>query len=385
MKVNISLLGRFHAFDLAFQLQKKNILHVLNTTYPANIVRRWGIDKKFIRTNNFIFEIIIRFNIKYKWFENKKIDAIFKKRQAKSNFKYLDQCDIFIGWSGCSLEAIIEAKKKGKTTILERGSSHYNFQMAMNCSEFKEIGKVYEPDYATWQRELLEYELVDYISIPSSFVKRTFIEQGISESKLLLNPYGVNLEAFKQVEKKDTVFRVLYVGKLSFRKGSHYLLRAFSELNLPNTELCHIGTISQEMESIVKKYSNNNILYLGSKPQNELYKSYSQGSVFVLLSLEEGLAMVQPQAMACGLPLICTTNTGGEDLISKNGEEGFVIPIRDVEALKEKLLYLYNNPVVCKEMGEKAKRRVENSFSWDDYGDRYHKNLERIMNTNKNI
>ncbi|HIE58654.1 MAG TPA: glycosyltransferase, partial [Hydrogenothermaceae bacterium] len=115
------------------------------------------------------------------------------------------------------------------------------------------------------------------------------------------------------------------------------------------------------------------------KPQNELYKYYSQGSIFVLPSLEEGFAMVQFQAMACGLPLICTTNTGGEDLITKNGEEGFVIPIRNVEAIKEKILYLYNNQNICKDMGQKAKKKIEKGFSWDDYGNRYIKNLEKIM------
>jgi glycosyltransferase involved in cell wall biosynthesis len=95
-------------------------------------------------------------------------------------------------------------------------------------------------------------------------------------------------------------------------------------------------------------------------------------------SLEEGFAMVQFQAMACGLPLICTTNTGGEDLITKDGEEGYVVPIRDVEALKEKILYLYENQDIAKEMGQKAKQKVENGFTWDNYGDRYYNNLKEI-------
>lgn len=92
--------------------------------------------------------------------------------------------------------------------------------------------------------------------------------------------------------------------------------------------------------------------------------------------------MAQPQAIAWSLPII--RNKKEEDLNSKDGEEDFVIPNRNVEALKEKLLYLYNNPTICKEMGEKAKKRVNNDFSWDDYGNRYHKNLEIIMNINMN-
>jgi glycosyltransferase involved in cell wall biosynthesis len=95
-------------------------------------------------------------------------------------------------------------------------------------------------------------------------------------------------------------------------------------------------------------------------------------------SIEEGLALVQLQAMACGLPLICTTNTGGEDLIQE-GEEGYIIPIRDIGALKENLVYLYENPAERKEMGRKAMERVRGHFSWDDYGRRTMEHYRRIM------
>lgn len=88
--------------------------------------------------------------------------------------------------------------------------------------------------------------------------------------------------------------------------------------------------------------------------------------------------MVQLQAMACGLPLICTTNTGGDDLI-EDGKQGFVIPIRDVEALKENLLYLYRRPEACREMGRSAEARVRGHFTWDDYGRRTMENYRRIM------
>ena len=93
--------------------------------------------------------------------------------------------------------------------------------------------------------------------------------------------------------------------------------------------------------------------------------------------------MVIFQAMACGLPVILSENTGGYDAITKDGEEGFVIPIRDVEAIKEKIWYLYNNQDIAREMGQKAKIKVSNGFSWEDYGNRYIKNLEEIY-ANKN-
>jgi len=385
MKVNIGVVGRFHAFDLAKQLNKKNILNKLITTYPKFKAREWGLKNDRIVSELFL-EILNRHRNKIPLIKNEIINKFVKIQHAKKCSKYLTQCDIHIGWSSSTLETIIEAKKQKKIVILERGSSHYTYQMNILEEENKKHGNSkFQANYSQWQRELLEYELADYISIPSSFVKRTFIEQGVDESKLLLNPYGVDLQEFKQVEKADDVFRIIFAGGGSLRKGYHYLLQAFYELDLPNCELWHLGSINDEVKPFLEKYKHKNWILKGHKPQNELYKYYSQGSIFVLPSLEEGFAMVQFQAMACGLPLICTTNTGGEDLITKNGEEGFVIPIRNVEAIKEKILYLYNNQNICKDMGQKAKKKIEKGFSWDDYGNRYIKNLEKIMpNATKN-
>ncbi len=83
--------------------------------------------------------------------------------------------------------------------------------------------------------------------------------------------------------------------------------------------------------------------------------------------------------MPGGLPVICTKNTGGEDII-RDGKDGFIIPIRDVEALKEKIMYLYDNRDICNEMGQLAKERVSKGFTWDDYGDRMIAKFRDILN-----
>lgn len=373
MKINISVVGRFHAFNLAKELQNKNLLNKLITTYPNAIVSKWNIKKELVNDEIFL-EFLRRYKNKVPFVSNSYLDTYVQKSHAINSSKYLKECDIFIGWSGSSLETLIEAKKLNKVTILERGSSHYNYQMKI----LSETNKNFIPNYNSWQRELLEYQLADYISIPSSFVKRTFIENGIPEKKLLVNAYGVDLTEFKQIKKKDNIFRIIFCGSMSIQKGSHLLLQAFHELNLSNCELLHLGSVQNEMKEYLEKYKTSNVILKGHQPQNKLFEFYSQGSVFVIPSLQEGMAMVQLQAMACGLPLICSTNTGGDDLITKDGEEGFVIPIKNVEAIKEKILYLYNNQDITKEMGQKAKKRVESGFTWEDYGNRYIKNLEEI-------
>ena len=73
--------------------------------------------------------------------------------------------------------------------------------------------------------------------------------------------------------------------------------------------------------------------------------------------------------MACGLPVIHTTNTGGEDIV-RDGMDGFVVPIRDIEFLKSKILYFYENPDSLEEMSKNALQQAQTSLSWDDYGEK---------------
>ncbi len=193
-----------------------------------------------------------------------------------------------------------------------------------------------------YERELQAYQECDRIVIPSLFVKRTFLEKGIPESKLIHVPYGVSLSEFYPVPKEDKTFRVIHCGGISLRKGVQYLLQAFYELNLPDAELWLVGSVDSEINPFLAKYESDKIILKGQQPQNQLRWFYSQCSVFCIASIEEGLAMVQPQAMACGLPVIHTTNTGGEDIV-RDGVDGFCVPIRDLEALKAKILYFYEN------------------------------------------
>lgn len=380
IKVTISVIGRFHLFNLAQQLLKKNCLYQLITSYPKFEVIKYGIPK------NKVSSIIIKEIIQRGW---QKLPNFLKEIYNPQYFihEIFDRMAAFKLKKGANivivsgLHTLRKAKKNGAITIGERGSSHILYQEKILREEYEKFGaRIYPftlPHPKIIEDELKSYKEIDYISIPSLFVKRTFLEYGFPESKLIHIPYGVDLSSFKQIPKNDNIFRVVFAGGMTLRKGVHYLLQAFTELNLPNSELVLIGSLNNEIKPFFKKYKGK-FNWIGHIPQNELYKYYSQGSVFVMPSIEEGLSMVQLQAMACGLPLICAANTGGEDIIEEE-KSGFVIPIRDTESLKEKLLFLYKNPEICKQMGQLAKARVSSGFTWDDYGDKMLKAYEKII------
>lgn len=370
MNVTVSVFGRFHGFYLAQQLQKKKALKKLITTYPKFEVQKDGIKKENI-TSLLRYELISRSfnklpNVLKKdrdisvWISQKYDEAVKKNIPLDT--------DIFVGWSGKSEQSIKKAKEQGAITIIERGSSHIEYQRDIVKDEYERHGfKPVLPHPEIVKKEKREYELADYISIPSEFVRRTFIEKGFDSEKLLKIPYGVDLSIFDYQPKTKDKFRVVYAGSMTLQKGVHYLLEAFCELNLENAELMLMGAYLPEIAPFFKKYEDK-FNYLGHVSQQELNKIYSESSVFVLSSIQEGMAMVQAQAMAAGLPLICTTNTGGEDLI-EDGKQGFIIPIRDIEKLKEKILWCYNHRKRCDEMGKEAHNKIKTGHTWDDYGD----------------
>ena len=154
------------------------------------------------------------------------------------------------------------------------------------------------------------------------------------------------------------------------------MIKAFSELKLNESKLILVGDIQENLKKFIKPFlKNENIILKKPVPQNKLKDIYNTSHLFISSSVEEGMAMVQAQAMACGLPLICTTNSGGEEIVDEN-ENGFVCPIRDTEYLKGKILSLYEDRTKLNSFSKKAYEKSRRDLSWDKYGD----NITRIYN-----
>jgi glycosyltransferase involved in cell wall biosynthesis len=84
--------------------------------------------------------------------------------------------------------------------------------------------------------------------------------------------------------------------------------------------------------------------------------------------------------LACGCPVLCSTNTGGEDLLT-DGIEGFIIPIRDSQALTDRMQQLADDPALQSRMSEAALRRVRCIGGWSDYGDRWEALLRAMVSS----
>jgi len=376
LKVTISCCGKFHAFALAEQMQKNGQLNSLMTCYAyqrntflRRFVRR--IDKEIIPASKIHSNIILAFPIKllqgsaYLWLD---LYDRWVAGKIKNN-----QCKVFIGWSGMSLHAIRAAKASGKITIIERGSSHIVYQNQILQEEYKKFGIDFSIDKRTIAKELIEYNEADYISVPSNFVRNSFLKYGFPESKLFMNPYGVSSSFERPSEKEEhTKFIILYVGAVSVQKGLKYLFEALELLSMKvdEYEFWLIGKVESSLLESLKRYKKTNWKILGYIEHYDLQNYMGMCDVAVQPSLQEGLSMVIPQLMSCGVPVIATTNTGGENMIT-DGVNGFIIPIRSPEAIADKIEYLFKNKSILSQMSIAASESIKKGFKWDDYGNRY--------------
>jgi glycosyltransferase involved in cell wall biosynthesis len=138
------------------------------------------------------------------------------------------------------------------------------------------------------------------------------------------------------------------------------------------------GSLNPDIKTVIDHLPQESVEFLGAVSQDRLAELMSTSHVMVLPSIEEGLALVQGQALACGCPVLCSTNTGGEDLFN-DGIEGFIVPVRDVMALTARMQQLADDPDLQSRMSEAALRRVRSIGGWDEYGDRWEALLHKLV------
>jgi len=305
-------------------------------------------------------------------------NELFDKLVSKNLGKCFDY-DVFIGWSGMSVKSIKVAKEQGKIVVLERGSSHISNQVELLSDEYALYNKKFKIDNRVVQKEIQEYELADFITVPSLFARQSFIKREFKTDKMFVNNFGSS-SFFEPVKAKNRKFIILYLGGLTIQKGLIHLFKALELLKWKQTdfEVWFIGKISEDIKELIPQYRRENWKFFGHINHYELPKMVSECSVMVQPSIQEGLSMVLPQAMSCGVPVIATTNTGGEDIVT-NGFNGYIIPIRSPKAIADRLNILFEDNVLLKSMQENAIMFSKKIGTWDNYGDRYVAFLQKIV------
>ena len=293
----------------------------------------------------------------------------------------IEQSDAVIGFDTSSNILLGRAVKSARPFILDQTIAHPRSKHQVYeqiKQQFPEWADDLEVRTKTVSAaEELEHREATKIVVASSFTKRTLVENGVSESKIMLNPYGVDLERFSIQHRSSAgrPFRFLFAGLVCARKGIPVLLAAWKNLNPTNAELWIVGPLTPT--AVRECRGSDNVKIIGKVPNRELATIMSQSDVFVFPSYFEGFGLVLLEAMASGLPVITTTATAGPDIVTDD-RDGWIIEPGNVEALISRMRLCLDNFDRANEMGLEA-RKTAQRLSWDSYGDRWIESLQATL------
>jgi alpha-maltose-1-phosphate synthase len=292
--------------------------------------------------------------------------------------------DTFWGFQGSCHDCLHVSNKLGLESICEMTIAHLPFAKRILQEE-----SLLHPEWsdsidfisfpAKYEKRLIEEpQIAKKVIAISSFLKETLVQEGVAASKVSVIPLGFDATSVTFKEETETIknrpLRLLYVGRITQRKGIKYLLEAIRSFNKKDVELHIIGNIYGSGTAF-KTYSN---LYTYTKgiSQQELFKVYKQYDALVFPSVLEGFGLVTVEAMGAGLPVITTPHTNATEVI-KEGINGFVVPIRDTKAIINAIARLRNMDNASFQQMRHEARKTALQYTWDE-----HRNKLRHFVTN---
>lgn len=375
LRVTLSVVGKFHTFDLAQELDQRGHLTAIFSGYPRFKLRDNTLPPGKVHTFPWLRVpyMLLSQSGALSHGQQGLLDFLCYSTLDRYTAWQLPPCDVFVGLSGAGFLSGQKAHQQGARYVCDTGSSHIRTQNELLTQEQDTWGGISEAAHPrVMSRAEAEYAEADLITVPSTFSAHSFIAQGVPASKISILPYGVNLTAFHQDGHPDADhFDVLFAGGACLRKGVPYLLQAFQKLRHPRKRLWFAGTFPEELIAHMQRAGlwSEHIHVLGHLNLSQLRQRMSQSHVLVLPSVEDGFGLVMAQAMACGCPVIATEHTGAADLF-QHDEAGFIVPIRRADLLADRMQQLMDEPHTRARLSHNAQARVSALGGWQDYGDR---------------
>jgi glycosyltransferase involved in cell wall biosynthesis len=271
-------------------------------------------------------------------------------------------------FNNAGLELLRHARENGRFTVLEQTIAPKQIEhewMEAEQDKFSGWEVAAEPDRLLdrfIERQAAEWQAADVILCGSEFVCAGIARCGGPAHRCRVVPYGVDSSfCTKARAPRRGPLRVLTVGTIGLRKGSPYVLAAARELRR-RAIFRMVGEI--KVAPGAEAQLRDAVELTGPVPRSEILEHFQWGDVFLLPSLCEGSATVVYEALACGLPVIATSNTG---TVVRNGIEGFIVSAGESEGIVQSLEQLMEDRDRWQEMSEKARRRSA-EFNFSMYG-----------------
>jgi glycosyltransferase involved in cell wall biosynthesis len=305
-----------------------------------------------------------------------KFDSYVAEKLVNHNLSEEVETHLFWGFQGSCHASLRVANALGWESICELSTAHVIAakqilgEEARLHPEWAESidNLVFPPDYEKKLEE--EPQQAKHVVVASSFSKKSLVDAGVSEKKIVMLPLGFDPAAISYRENnmpplETRPLKLLFAGTITQRKGIKYLLEAIKILKPGKDIEMHIIGGIQGPEEALKQYKEFYI-YHGAVSQPELFRCFGDYDALVLPTVFEGFGLVILEAMAAGLPVITTPNSIGPEIIT-DGKNGYIVPIRDIEGLA-RAIQLLRNKTNEEFIGmRKSANTAAMSFSWENY------------------
>lgn len=384
IKVLIACCGRFHYSQYARFLDVERVDFALHLSTS----RRWspvrlGVDAWRVH-NHFFKEYVMRLLMLGSGrVPSEGVRMVLHRVWERAVVRRLGQPDILhVMLHGTSRDLILEARKRGIYVLGEPVNCHPRFsQHQLEMYGAYSGGPTSGGDDRLGEILCEEAQLCDHLLVPSTIVQRSYIEQGCTVPSTVIT-WGVDPSMFKP--STDSVFRdsdtvvVLCVAQICPRKGQHILLRALEPLlRSGHVRLRLVGFWDRRYSDLLAGYEGL-YTHIEHLPHNRLAIEYQAADIFVLSSIEDGFAYVVTEAMASGLPIVCTDAVGAADLVV-SAKCGAVVPAGDSEALRSSLQLICSDAALRLQYGDAARGFVTGEASWLQYAERLAGFYERCL------
>ncbi len=314
-KISIATVSAY-SFHMVEQPQQLNNFGVLERFVTAAPRSRTGLPKSLTR-NRLVFSGVRHYGGKIVPSLGHSLNWLVIRDFDLWAIKQLGLANIINSLSRFATNTLKFVSERGLLTCCDRGSWHILEKKKVLDDEAQRLG-INKTYFDPWivDRELEDYETVDRIFEPSEPALQSFIKRGVNPAKISKVPCGVDISRFKVPGGPRQRSSMLSVGTVGMQKGHHLLVNAYRSLKSRSASLTFVGPIDPNFEDILD-ISRGDIRVTGALNRDGVVRELQNADMFVLASIQEGLALVIVQTMACGLPIIATEATGVREQVDE--------------------------------------------------------------------
>lgn len=262
-------------------------------------------------------------------------------------------------YNTAGLEVLRQARQRGLRTVSEQTIAPFAVERSILAQERARYpswdrGEADCPAFTSYaNRERQEWQLADTILCGSTFVRDSIQQVGGPVEKCHVVPYGVDASfAGAPAAEHAGPLRVLTVGAVGLRKGTPYVVEAAKRLR-GRANFRWVGAF--KLADSARAELGSDVEFTGPVPRSEITQHYAWADVFLLPSLCEGSATATYEALTAARPVVCTPNCGS---VVRDGIEGFITPVRQVDVMVERLERLAADGELRRQMAQAARLRA---------------------------